>query len=100
MTPCQVGNCAAASLDIGVALAEVPTVPLEVGRLVSPFPVERVLDLHGDVGTLGHRVGVVSVDVVYVDHHLHGRVAGRARAVDAMDLGIRVADHHDAVPDS
>ena len=81
-------------------LAEMPAVALEVGGFVAPLAVERVLDRHRDVGPLGDRVRVVRVDVVDVDHHLHRRVAERAGAVDLVDFGVGLADHHHAVADA
>src|SRR5262249_56653614 len=92
-----VGHRAAAGLDVLETLREVPPVTLEIRRLVPALAVEGVLDLHRDVGTLGHGVRVVGVDVVHVHHHLHRGPADRLRAVDLVHLRVRVPDHHDAV---
>ena len=74
--------------------------PFGVGGLVAPLAVERVLQLHRDVGALGDRVRVVRVDVVDVHVHDHGREPDLERTVDAMDVGVRVPDHHDAGADA
>src|SRR4051794_21451443 len=58
-----VGNRAAACLDVGETLTEVPAVPFGIGRLVPTLAVERVLHRHRDLGSVLDRVCVVRVDI-------------------------------------
>jgi hypothetical protein len=81
-------------------LGEVPVVAFEIVGLVTPVPVEGVLDRHRDRGALGDGVFVVRVDAVDGDLDRHCRVADGAGAVQVVDVSRGVggaADHDHAV---